>query len=45
MKTGQVADLAEVSVDTVRFDERRGVLAACDHGSCAFADPPLDSRL
>jgi len=45
MKIGQVADLAEISVDTVRFDERRGVLAACDHGSCAFADPPLDSRL
>jgi MerR family transcriptional regulator, copper efflux regulator len=26
MKIGQVADLAEVSIDTVRFYERRGVL-------------------
>jgi DNA-binding transcriptional MerR regulator len=28
MKIGQVADLAGVSVDTVRFYERRGILAA-----------------
>jgi DNA-binding transcriptional MerR regulator len=36
MKIGQVADLAEVSIDTVRFYERRGVLPVPERTSSGY---------
>jgi DNA-binding transcriptional MerR regulator len=36
MKIGQVADAAEVSVDTVRFYERRGVLPTPERTSSGY---------
>jgi DNA-binding transcriptional MerR regulator len=36
MKIGQVADLAAVSVDTVRFYERRGVLPVPDRTASGY---------
>jgi len=36
MKIGQVADLAEVSIDTVRFYERRGVLPAPERTASGY---------
>jgi DNA-binding transcriptional MerR regulator len=36
MKIGQVADLAEVSIDTVRFYERRGVLPTPDRTASGY---------
>jgi DNA-binding transcriptional MerR regulator len=36
LKIGHVADLAEVSIDTVRFYERRGVLPAPERTSSGY---------
>jgi DNA-binding transcriptional MerR regulator len=36
VKIGQVADLAEVSIDTVRFYERRGVLPPPDRTASGY---------
>src|SRR5918911_2285762 len=43
MKIGQVADEADVSVDTVRFYERRGVLPAPQRRPSGYREYPAST--
>jgi DNA-binding transcriptional MerR regulator len=43
MKIGQVADEADVSVDTIRFYERRGVLPAAQRRPSGYREYPAST--